>query len=79
MNSNDNIKTTAQFLRAAVEAMEDGAITPAEGIHLCQAATGILNRLLTLSDKRFVIFGIRAGVSVLSWLEHDLNEHIEDG
>ena len=75
--TNDNIKTAAQFLKAAVEALEDGAITPEEGIHLCQAATGILERLLSLSDKRFVVFGIRAGMSVLSWLEHDLQGHID--
>ena len=74
VNSQD-LKSAAQFLKLAVDAMaDDGAISPDEWIFLAQAAIGILKKLLPLTDKRFVLFGIRAGISVLEWLVDDLQK-----
>ena len=69
---NEEFKQGAKFLQNLGEMLSEGAVTPEEGVFLCQAAKKILARLETFTDRRFVLFGLRAGISVLDWLEHDI-------
>ena len=73
MNHQD-LKSAAEFIKMAVDAMEDGAVSPEEGIFLCQAGKGIFEKLEPMTNKRFVLFSIRAAISILDWLEHDLKD-----
>ena len=73
----EDIKNGVHFLSLFLDSIGDGSISKEEGQYLCKAGKKILEQLLPLSDRRFVVFGLRAGISVLDWLESDLGENNE--
>ena len=78
MTNDKRIKNIARLLANLADVLGDGAISPDEGKLLCQAGKRILTQLESLTHKRVVLFGLRTGISMLDWLEHDLTTSYDE-
>ena len=70
-------KRASKVASSVFETMEDGAVTPEEGIFLATTAKNALKQLEGISKKRFVIFGIRGAMQLMDLLIEDLQSHLE--
>ena len=71
------LKRASKVASSVFETMEDGAVTPEEGIFLATTAKNALKQLEGISKKRFVIFGIRGAMQLMDLLIEDLQSHLE--
>ena len=70
--------TAAKLIFDAVRALEDGALTPAEGRYLCRAGVELLDRLRPKAKRWVGRTAIDGASLVLRQLAQDLEE-VENG